>query len=114
MPARTSRVFIASLAIVAGLASASAQRGTTFEVISIKPTAPGTYPREPWPSLSTVQPTGRYRAMNMTIGPLIRQAFRDPGNPNLPQLIDEPGWTTTDKYEIEARFAALTSQVELN
>jgi uncharacterized protein (TIGR03435 family) len=101
------------IALVVGIAAVFAQAAPTFEIVSIKSTAPGGY-REGLGSTLTVQPTGRYRALNATIAPIIRNAFRQPDDPRLPQLVNAPAWTTTDPYEIEARFTALPSQTELN
>src|SRR6516164_5774120 len=68
----------------------------TFEVVSIKATAPGT-------DLVAImgQPGGRFVATNVTLAMLIGFAYRLRDF----QIVGLQGWITTDRWDIEAKAA---------
>jgi uncharacterized protein (TIGR03435 family) len=78
-------------------APAASPQGETFEVVSVKPmkALPG---RERW---SNSPPSGHFTTSNITVQTLIRNAYflKDF------QIINAPGWTSADRFAIDAKGA---------
>jgi len=69
-----------------------------FEVVSVKPSAPGS-------GMSIGYQPGRFFARNITLGSLIANAF----NLRAFQIEGGPGWMNSDRFDIEARLPANTN-----
>lgn len=76
------------------LSLARAQTAPTFEVASIKPSAPGQHGAR-----IEVDPGGRFVANNMSIRMLIQQAY---GIKDF-QIAGAPGWAGSERYDIIAK-----------
>jgi uncharacterized protein (TIGR03435 family) len=99
------RVTLATITVILTIASPSlAQEGSptaidmpkplTFDVISVKPDKSG------GGTMLQMTPDG-FTMANMPIDTLLTQGFQV--NPN--QIVDEPGWAKTDKWDIQAKVA---------
>ena len=102
---RVSRIVVGMLAFGFALSSApqekvpenpSAKAHSTYEVVSIKPSKPGT------PGTSEILPNG-FRETDTTIGDVVRNAF---GIFYDKQIIGMPPWTESELYDIEAKVDA--------
>ena len=70
--------------------------GLVFAVASVKPTSAGA--REFYPV--AMDPDGRFAWKNVTLGRLIRSAYRMP--PSRP-MVGAPSWFNSDRFDVEAR-----------
>jgi uncharacterized protein (TIGR03435 family) len=77
----------------------SAKANDAYEVVSIKPSKPGT------PGISEMLPNG-FRDTDTTIGNLVRNAF---GIFYGKQIMGLPSWSESDLYDIEAKVDADTA-----
>ncbi len=73
-----------------------AQTRPAFEVASVKPNNSGGSDFD-----DVFRPGGRYNAVNITVRQLIRSAYRLQGF----QIVSEPSWITSDRFDIVAKSA---------
>jgi uncharacterized protein (TIGR03435 family) len=92
-----SRILILTLILTAGVALLFSAQAPGFDVASIKPTlaAPD--------SAIQLAYTGRLTATSAPLRSLILRAY----NLHESQLIDAPGWLATEKFDVDARVAAV-------
>jgi uncharacterized protein (TIGR03435 family) len=84
-----------------------------FEVVSIKPTAPGTYPRPEWPQMMLYRPGGRFVGQNVTVATLVSAAFRTPERSiQFSQVLGGPDWIGSTHFEIVAKLGTEITQNE--
>jgi uncharacterized protein (TIGR03435 family) len=104
---------IATLAAVSGLVGATmVSRGfaqapaatPTFEVASVKPNRSGD-----GRIMLGLQPGGRFTATNVTLGVLIRNAYRVQDF----QIVGGPGWLSSDRFDIVAKAEGDPPQDEI-
>ena len=90
--------FCAVMVILCGAATAAAQtdRGSKFEVVSVRKSAP-----DAAGAGSRMQPGGSYRAGNLTLQQLVAIAYNVPTT----RVIGGPGWASTDRFDIIAKAA---------
>src|SRR5262245_27101368 len=76
----------------------SSQNKPSFEVASVKPSAPAGGP------LTMGAAGGRFTATNVPLRLLIQLAYQSPAAPLLPnQIIGGPDWLANDHFDIEAK-----------
>jgi uncharacterized protein (TIGR03435 family) len=104
-PSRVPGVVAMSLALVCvafnvnwvrAQAQKQAARDPAFEVATIKPNKSGDQDGG-----DVFQPGGRWRAHNITVRELVRQAYRLQRF----QIVGGPNWITSDRFDIEAKAA---------
>ena len=102
---RQTGVFVVCVAALHSAALVQAQTDTAFEVASVKRvTEPGMIY-----GIRPIEPSGRFYAI-ITAYDLIRVAYGPTGQLLEAQIIDAPGWTKNDRFEIIARVAGEFSQ----
>ena len=89
-----SSVLIALAGFVAQ-SGAAAQTAPTFDVVSIKRSAPNAT------GASVGSPPGRFVMVNMDLRPLIGSAYGD--DVDTSDYIGLPGWATAERYDIDAK-----------
>ena len=96
------------LAVFPGLTAAQAQPEATFEVASIRRVAAP----EALYGIRPIDPSGRFHAV-ITVRDLMLVAYGSPLALVNSQIIDAPGWTRNDRFEIVAKVAGEFSQDRL-
>jgi len=85
-------------------AAGQSAAGPSFDVVSVKPTQPGTRGTS-W----GLRPGGRWAMTNRSIGTLIREAYPSPVN----ELANAPEWVTTDPYDVDGRAGGEVTRDEI-
>jgi uncharacterized protein (TIGR03435 family) len=103
------RLLIAIVGAFATVGQAKARhdvlQSPAFEVVSVKPHPPELVQ----PTSMVAEPGGRFTARNIPLRLLIRTAYQIQDD----QIVDAPGWVTSDRFDIAAKAEDAASPADL-